>query len=237
MILTGFQPLDTQNCILDASRIDLWQFSLRHEIPNAEQILNESERIRGHRFYFERHQRRFMTARATMRIILAKYLKTTPEQLEFTYNAHGKPEVINQQNVHFNISHSQDLAILAVGTDAPMGVDLEYFSARPYEGIAKTMFSEQEYAALLLVPKTLQAATFFHVWAQKEAFIKACGLGLAYPTQNFTVPTTIPTKQLIDDPLHDMTWQMRSFMPEVACSGALCYHPRVKELRHNVFAL
>ena len=237
MIITGFTPLNTQNCILNESRIDLWQFSLEQELNIAYQLLNADERARGDRFYFSRHKRRFTTARATLRIILARYLNTAPERLEFTYGAHGKPAVINSQKLEFNISHTGDLAMLAVGKGYPMGVDIEQYSARPYEGIAKSLFSEQEFAEFTKVPAALKASTFFHIWSQKEAFIKACGLGLSYPTKEFHVPTSIPTKQLVDDPLHNMTWQLRSFMPEIACSGALCYHPTVREIRHGVIQL
>ena len=237
MIITGFTPLNTQNCILNESRIDLWQFSLEHELNIASQILDADERARGDRFYFSRHKRRFTSARATLRIILARYLNMVPERLEFTYNAHGKPSVINSQKLQFNISHTGDLALLAVGKSFPMGVDIEYYSARPYEGIAKNLFSAQEYSEFKNTPSALKPAVFFHVWAQKEAFIKASGLGLSYPTQEFNVPTTIPTKQLIDDPLHNMTWQLRSFMPEVGCSGALCHHPTIREIRHGLIQL
>nr|WP_241480417.1 4'-phosphopantetheinyl transferase superfamily protein [Legionella norrlandica] len=118
-----------------------------------------------------------------------------------------------------------------------MGVDIEQYSPRPYEGIAKNLFSEQEYQDLKKAPQSLKPALFFHVWAQKEAFIKASGLGLSYPTKEFNVPTSSPTKQLVDDPLHNMTWQLRSFMPKVCCSGALCHHPAVREIRHGIIQL
>ncbi|MCW8407990.1 4'-phosphopantetheinyl transferase superfamily protein [Legionella sp. PATHC035] len=237
MIITGFNPLNTQNCILNEARIDLWQFSLVHELNHAYELLNHEERARAERFYFSRHKRRFSTARATLRIILANYLNIPPEQLEFTYNEHGKPEVINSAKLQFNISHTGDLALLAVGKGFPLGVDIEKYSARPYEGIAKNLFSDLEYEEFIKVPLALKPAVFFHVWAQKEAFIKACGLGLSYPTKHFSVPVSIPTKQLVNDPLHNMTWQLRSFMPEVACSGALCHHPTVREIRHGLIHL
>lgn len=237
MTITGFTPLNSENCVLHESRIDLWQFSLEQELPAVDQLLDSEELARANRFYFNKHKRRFATSRATMRIILARYLNTAPERLEFTYNAQGKPSVINSQKLQFNLSHTGDTAILAVGKSFSLGVDIEQYSARPYEGIAKTLFSEQEMAGLLKAPLSLKAALFFHVWAQKEAFIKACGLGLSYPTKEFTVPTAFPTKQLVDDPLHNTTWQLRSFMPKVACSGALCYHPTVREIRHGVIHL
>lgn len=237
MTIIGFTPLNTQNCTLNDSRIDLWQFSLEEELSGAWNILNADERSRTNRFYFNHHKRRFSTARATIRIILGRYLNSAPERIEFTYSEHGKPEVQNSQKLQFNLSHSGDLAILAVGKGYPMGVDLEQFSARPFDGIANNLFSPSELEEFRKIPKALKPAVFFHVWAQKEAFIKASGLGLAYPTQEFTVPTKIPTKQLVDDPLHNVTWQLRSFMPEIAFSGALCYHPKVREIRHGVIHL
>lgn len=237
MIITGFNPLDSDNCILNEARIDLWQFSLLDELPYAARILNTEEKTRAERFYFAKHQRRFATARTTLRIILARYLNTSPERLEFSYNNHGKPKVINSSRLQFNLSHSGDLALLAVGKNFPMGVDIEKYSARPYEGIAKSAFSDLEFNEFLKIPSALRPAVFFHIWSQKEAFIKACGLGLSYPTQEFNVPTSMPTKQLVDDPLNNITWQMRSFMPEIACSGALCYHPTVRELRYGSIQL
>jgi 4'-phosphopantetheinyl transferase len=237
MIITEFNPLNTQNCILNEARIDLWQFSLAQEFNNAYELLNSAEKARADRFYFSKHKRRFANARATVRLILSHYLNTPAERLEFTYTDHGKPGVENAAKLQFNISHTGDLALLAVGKCFPIGVDIEKYSARPYEGIAKMLFSEQEYDEFLRVPLALKPAVFFHVWAQKEAFIKACGLGLSYPTKKFTVPIYMPTKQLVNDPLHHMTWQLRSFMPQVACSGALCYHPTVREIRHGFIQL
>lgn len=237
MIITGFTPLNSEHCVLNESRIDLWQFSLEEELHEAYQLLNAEEKARADRFYFEKHKRRFATSRAAVRIILARYLNLPPEQLEFNYNAQGKPSVINSQKLQFNLSHTEDTALLAVGKNFPLGVDIERYSARPYEGIAKHLFSEQELEDLAKAPASLKPALFFHVWAQKEAFIKASGLGLSYPTKEFTVPTTFPTKQLVEDKLHNTTWHLRSFMPRVACSGALCHHPTVREVRHGVIKL
>jgi 4'-phosphopantetheinyl transferase len=237
MTIPGFAALNTEHCVLNESRIDLWQFSLEHDLQSAEHILNADEKARAARFYFDKHRRRFATTRAAVRIILARYLNIAPEHLEFTYTNHGKPSVVNSQKLQFNLSHTGDTALLAVGKGYPVGVDIEQYSARPYEGIAKNLFSEKELADLHKAPASLKPALFFHVWAQKEAFIKISGLGLSYPTKEFTVPTIFPTKQLVEDPIHNTTWQLRSFMPKIACSGALCHHPTVREIRHGIVQL
>ncbi|MBN9230834.1 MAG: phosphopantetheine-protein transferase [Legionella sp. 40-6] len=237
MIISGFNALDPDHCVLSETRIDLWQFSLTQELPDAAQILNAEEQARVERFYFSKHQRRFATARTTLRIILSRYLNLPPHALEFSYNNHGKPKVLNALRLQFNLSHTEDLAVLAVGKGFPLGVDIEKYSARPYAGIAKNLFSAQEYEDFVNTPPPLKPAVFFHIWSQKEAFIKACGLGLSYPTRDFTVPTAIPTKQLVKDPLHNMTWQLRSFMPAIGYSGALCYHPTIRDIRHGFIQL
>jgi 4'-phosphopantetheinyl transferase len=188
MIITECFHLDPNNCVLDPTGIDIWQFSLNETLAQSATILNADELSRAARFYFERHQRRFATARTRVREILGAYLGLPAATLEFTYNQYGKPEVINSQQLQFNVSHSGEIALLAIGKTFPLGVDLEQYSARPYIGIAKQLFSPTEQTLLKNSPSRLKPALFFHIWAQKEAFIKACGLGLSYPTETFTVP-------------------------------------------------
>jgi 4'-phosphopantetheinyl transferase len=234
MSITRFGPLDCNHCMLHEGKIDLWQFSLKTPLENAFDLLDDTEKARASRFYFAKHQRRFATARAFVRIILGRYLNLAPESLEFNYNPQGKPSVVNNQKLQFNLSHTGDLALLAVGKAHPIGVDIEQYSARPYEGIAQTLFSQTECEGLQKAPQALKPAVFFHIWSQKEAFIKVLGLGLSYPTKEFSVPIAAPTKQLIEDSVQKTTWMMHSFMPQIACSGALCHHPTIKDIRYGV---
>lgn len=223
------------NYQLLTNQIDIWQFSLVSEPEQAFALLNEEEQIRARRFHFDRHQRRFIVARAMMRTILARYLNTSPAELEFLFNKQGKPYLIHALQPEFNLSHSKDTALLAVGCSKPLGIDLEFFSARPYEDIGAQLFSADEMTALRRLPSRLKALGFFHIWAQKEAFIKACGLGLSYPTMDFTVPV-LPTSNLqIEDKLNKCNRQLISFMPFLACSAALCHDPMVTTV-HKYYA-
>ena len=167
-----------------------------------------------------------------MRRILARYINETPISLDFVAGQYGKPELVNAPFLQFNLSHSGDMAILAVGKDYPLGVDLEHFSARPYYGIGEHLFSKQEIQALKDAPAALTALTFFNIWTQKEAFIKACGLGLSYPTQQFDVPILSSTPQIVADTLHQRSWQIISFMPQIACCASLCYDTSIQEIRY-----
>lgn len=230
-----FTQLNPSDFTLEDACIDIWCFPLSTAFAGAHALLNEEESIRAKRYHFPRHQRRFTLARAILRIILARYLKVSPSSLIFTTNKYGKPLLVNHPSLHFNISHSGELALLAVSNNHPMGIDLEFFSERPYEGIAKSLFSPKEIQAVEQAPSHVKPMIFFQIWSQKEAFIKACGMGLSYPTQQFDVPILHlkNNNQPILDELNQDLWHIKSFMPEIACSGALCYHPSIKQIRYT----
>ncbi len=228
----SFKTLDLNDCFLKKTRIDIWQFPLHSEFPEAIGLLAEDEVKRANRYYFPRHKRRFTIARAMLRLILSRYCNASAAQLVFDQGHHGKPFLLGAPQLQFNLSHSEDMALLAVGSEFQLGIDLECFAGRPYEGIGRQMFSNAENQALFNTPPPLKPLAFFHLWAQKEALIKACGLGLSYPTQQFDVPALPSTDQLIVDSLHDKIWKMVSFQPHVSCCAALCHEPEVTEIRY-----
>ena len=229
-----FKTLNPDDCILQPTQIDIWQYPLHTEYSSARALLNQNELTRADRYHFDRHRRRFTIARAMLRLILARYSHIPARELEFSENPYGKPQLVHAPRLQFNLSHSGDMALLAVGCDYPLGIDLEFFAARPYEGIGSHMFSPAEVNALKNVPASLKPLSFFHVWAQKEALIKACGIGLSYPTQTFDVPVLPSTNQAVFDSLHKQTWQMVTFQPHVTCCAALCYNQAIKDIRYLV---
>lgn len=228
-----FLPIPDSDFTLATQRIDLWQYPLETLWPSAESLLNSEELHRAQRYYFARHRRRFTIARALLRLILARYLQLSPHDLEFTTNEYGKPALLHTSQIQFNLSHSRDLALLAIGQQYPLGVDLEFFSGRPFQGISHMMFSPQEIQAYAAIRPSMRSLAFFHVWAQKEAFIKACGMGLSYPTQTFDVPVSFSENCDIVDVRHAVSWRMRSFMPKMACYAALCHHPVIQTVRYR----
>lgn len=215
---------------LQSDRIDIWQFSLEKLPENAWQLLNDPEKERAKRFYFEKHRRRFVITRALLRKILSCYLQQNPRDIDFCYNRYGKPFLFKQQALEFNVTHSQDLAFIAIGQSHALGIDIEFFSCRPYKGIANQLFSSTELAHLHQQAERSMPLCFFDIWSQKEAFIKRAGMGLSYPTQTFTTQA-FTSNYLINDPLHHATWRMQSFMPRVACFAALCHHPAIAQFR------
>ncbi|KTD61620.1 4'-phosphopantetheinyl transferase family protein [Legionella spiritensis] len=232
MSMSLFQIQPAFDFQMRPDNIDIWQIPL-HTLPDrAFDLLQGAEQQRAGRFHFPRHQRRFTVARAMLRALLAHYLKKDPTLLDFSYNEHGKPYLQSTRQLEFNLSHSGDWALLAVGQQHALGIDLEFFSARPYLGIARHLFSEAEIQTLSQLPRPLRPIGFFNIWAQKEAFIKAVGLGLSYPTKQFDVPVLPVMRSSIKDHETKKNWQMIPFMPKAACSAALCCHPNVTRFRY-----
>jgi len=218
---------------LNQTHIDIWHYPLNTQPSWALSLLSNDERQRASQFYFDRHRRRFIVARSMMRVILSRYLNQQPNELLFHYNDYGKPGLNDSTQIQFNISHSQELAILAVGKTNPLGIDLEFYADRPYQGIGEHSFSAQENQQLKMTPLFMQPLVFFHIWSQKEAFIKACGMGLSYQTQSFTVPTLPPTNEAVFDARHQRYWQLQSFMPAIGCCAALCYDTAVQSITYH----
>ncbi|WP_232220683.1 4'-phosphopantetheinyl transferase family protein [Legionella tunisiensis] len=122
-----FETIPSDDYCLQDNRIDIWEFPLIHPPAQADSLLDSTEQARAKRYYFPHHQRRFTVARAMLRLILSRYLKQDASQLTFIYGKHGKPQVENSLQLEFNLSHSRDLALLAIGRQFPIGIDLEFF--------------------------------------------------------------------------------------------------------------
>lgn len=155
-----------------------------------EQLLAVDERARAGRFHFERDRRRFIAARGQLRTILGRYVGVDPRALVFSYGLRGKPFLARFETIglKFNLSHSGELALIAVTQDRDIGVDLEEIhSLGDAEQIAERFFSARENAVLCTLPKADRLEAFFHCWTLKEAYLKATGNGLARATNSFDV--------------------------------------------------
>jgi 4'-phosphopantetheinyl transferase len=152
--------------------------------------LSSDEQDRAARLLLPKGRQQFIAARGQLRQILASYLSTPPRELLFTYGAHGKPSLQPPHDtpVQFNLSHSGNLALLAVNLDRPIGVDIELAKpGRPFLKLSERFFSLIERNAIRrLDPDQIQDG-FYACWTRKEAYLKAIGTGLATPLNAFDV--------------------------------------------------
>ena len=178
-----------------ASHVDVWRVRLDEPVPpgSGASVLSPDEVARASRFHFEKDRIHFTRCRSALRGLLAGYLAIPAAEIRFEYLASGKPQLAAEQNpraLQFNVSHSAGMALIAVGSEHRLGVDIEKIrSDVDAAALAERFFSLRERGALRTLPDHLRVSGFFACWTRKEAFLKATGDGLSFPLADFSVTT------------------------------------------------
>jgi 4'-phosphopantetheinyl transferase len=187
-LLSVPQRLDRE---LTTGEIHIWYASLDTPISQFWGLLATDEKKRAGRFHFQADRKRFIVRRGILRTILGYYLSIEPSQFRFYYGKNEKPalaDTFGKEKVHFNLSHSEGIALYAFARNREIGVDIERIRDISEMGqIAERFFSKRENAVLQALPKSKKKEAFFNCWTRKEAFIKAIGDGLSYPLDRFDV--------------------------------------------------
>jgi 4'-phosphopantetheinyl transferase len=191
-------------------------------------LLSADEVARAKRFVFPRDRRRFVVARATLRLLLANYLGVEAHEIAFAYTRLGKPFLVQPENareMHFSVSHAHELAVYVVAK-AAVGIDIEWLRPLPrLRELANTVLSAAERARLFDLESAEQVLGFLNAWTRKEAYLKARGIGLMAPPDCFDVslepqapPKLLANRYDADDV---QRWHLRAFTPAARYVGAL----------------
>jgi phosphopantetheinyl transferase len=121
-------------------------------LQGSDDCLSPAERERAARIISPTRRRRWIASRWALRTTLGRYLDQDAKALEFRIDAGGKPRLAGVESLHFNLSHSADLALIVVSAACEVGVDLERVGERPRD--------------------------FYEAWVRREAVGKCFGGGL-----------------------------------------------------------
>src|ERR1044072_9535450 len=226
-----------QSPLLETGAVNVWRIALDQpddKLDRFRRTLEPDELDRASRFHFEKHRRHFIVARGILRAVIGRYLEMQPESLRFSYGAYGKPALASKHVLRFNLSHSHEVALLAIALDAELGVDVEHIREDfVSEEIARRFFSRAEVDVFNALPKEEQVAAFFRCWTRKEAYIKAIGKGLSQALDAFDV-TLAPGAQaeLLRAEEDDASrWLLRDVDVGEGYAGALAVEHAVAKVR------
>jgi len=204
---------------LRPAEVHLWRVFISGAAASeaaAAGTLSEDERARASRFRFAADRDRFVASHAALRRILASYLGAAPASLVFGAGTHGKPFLdapAHGRSLRFSLSHSGDLALVAVSLEREVGVDVERVRPRAdLEGFTARYFSPRERDALARVPPGDRLRAFLEIWTLKEAYLKACGDGLARALDAFDVTVDEAPSRLAavrDRPGEEARWTLQ----------------------------
>jgi 4'-phosphopantetheinyl transferase len=222
---------------LPPEEVHVWRASLdrsEKETQQLERTLAVEERARAERLMLPRSRHYFIVGRGLLRAILGNYLNCLPQTLHLEYSPQGKPALIGlreAKELHFNVAHSNGLVLFAVAWNRAVGVDLEYVRADLTESrIAQRFFSPRENAGLSGLPVQQRREAFYTCWTRKEAYLKARGVGLTLPLDQFDVsvapgeaPVLLATR---DDPQEAGRWTLCDLAPGPGYRGSLAVEGR-----------
>ena len=211
--------------VIERNQVHVWEVSLAKSLGQGNrffEILNDAENERAARFYFRKDRDRFVIARASLRLILSRYLNESPDRIEFCYGPNGKPELEAggiEPRLRFNLSHSNDVALLVVARGRRVGVDVEKIVPQMVDnlGVAGNLFTPVETELVRSAPAENQADVFYRLWTRKEAFLKGTGEGLSASLDHFEVSLE-ETGIRFSAPLKSegTSWSVHEFRP---CPG------------------
>lgn len=225
--------IPSEKIILFENEVHVWKASLKDPpdtISSLQSVLSGDEVKRAGQFFFEKDRLHWIIAHGILRLLLGYYLDVDPREVIFVTNEYGKPSIAYPKDgmrLHFNISHSCDIALYAFTSDRDVGIDVEFMRAQiDFEKLADHYFSPNECAALMALPPMLREEAFFLCWTRKEAYIKARGRGLSIPLDQFDVSLTPgEAARLLDsreDPQAPANWSLHVLMPGEQYAGAVC---------------
>ncbi len=166
---------------------DIWLMRLDEAIFTTDDhydVLSDDEIQTASRYVFVQDRHRFVRCRLALRKILACYLGLHPSEIEFSYSRYGKP-FIDRSPVRFNLSHSRDIALIAVTMRQEIGVDIEFVDPGfDFLSVASFVFSDAELDQLKLISTDAEQLKYFYTgWTRKEAVLKAIGQGFSTPLE------------------------------------------------------
>lgn len=160
--------------------------------PEHHEVLDRAERVQADRFVHGADRFRFVLGAVVARLALAAQLSARPDEVVIDRTCchcggwHGKPR-IPEGRLHFSVSHSASMVLVALTAVGPVGVDVEHRGRRRPTTLARHVLAESE-------PLTKEG-DFFTYWCRKESAVKATGDGLRAPLRTVVVsPADAPAR-------------------------------------------
>lgn len=191
--------------------------SIKWDLAN---FLNAADLKKAARFHSELDRTKFIIYRSILKFLLAAYTKLDVKNINLDYHTNKKPYLASHPWLCFNISHSEDFAVIAISRKK-IGIDIEYWSENfDFESLIPEVFKDNETAAIQNAANTKHC--FYNLWTRKEAFVKALGKGI---DENFKYIPCLDGEHSLDSKSINSAenWQVYSFELADQYSGALAF--------------
>jgi phosphopantetheinyl transferase len=169
------------------SEINLWIATFEESVLtlpfNYNNILSFQEMQKSRKFRRESDRQQYLFSHILLRMALSQTTngRIKPGCWQIIENRQGKPVIdafSTLPSLHFSLSRSEGVAVVAVSPACPVGVDVEPANRNLDIHIMEMFLSEGERIWLNNLPSEIRCEDFIRLWTLKEAYAKFLGTGL-----------------------------------------------------------
>jgi 4'-phosphopantetheinyl transferase len=196
--------------------VDPDRLNVDRTLDLSAELLSPEESARAARFRRASDRHVYLVAHVSIRVVLSRYYPIPPHAWRFTIEPGGKPRPwlpVGAPPLRFNLSHTRGLVAAAVALDAEVGVDVEFITPTVPPALVRTALTGEERLRLRHGGRKEFTRGFFRHWTLKEAYLKACGVGLRCPMRDLgfrcepgQAPRIEFSERVSDDPSRWQFW-------------------------------
>jgi len=211
--------------------VELWSTDVARltvgRVAELERRLDAEEREQARSLRHPDAREAFVVGRGLLRVLLARRLGVTAEEVGLVREPLGRLRLSTPtvgEDVRFSVSRSGRMVLHAFASQRNVGVDVERIRERPgLLQVADRFFAPGERRTLDRLSADERLAAFFVLWTQKEAYLKALGVGLLQPLDAFELSPTIGQQRLLQPGPNGETkaWSLVAFSPAPGYAGAV----------------
>jgi 4'-phosphopantetheinyl transferase len=161
--------------------IHVWHVDLDRDDPAGKLIgmISHDEQEQAKRRRSSVDGRRYAIGRASLRLILSRYVGGCGHALRLTREPRGRTVLDPSTSLSFSVANAGAVGLVAVAFARSIGVDLEPLSAAPHIAhVGDHYLPRDRVAAILAGPKREQDERWVRLWTEVEAYAKLDGRGL-----------------------------------------------------------
>lgn len=222
--------------------IHLWTISIdtsENQIEGLRSVLSPGEKKKASYYKFEPIQHNYIVSQAVLRILLSSYLDVKPVDIKLGVHKKGKPFLVNDVSLFFNISNSHGICVYAFTRNAEIGIDIEKIRDLPdINQLIDKNLTTREKKYFQKDPDN-KLSRFFQFWTIKESYLKAIGEGMRLTPENleFSLDNGAIRLQSVNYGFDAADWQFKGFTREGNYMGALTYKGKDTVIREMSLAL
>ena len=216
--------------------VHIWKCFLRTSMATLDasfELLSNGELERASRFRSDVTRLKFVLTRAALRSLLSSYLNILPRDVSFRYSEYGKPHLDGTLDLHFNLSHTEDLALIAFARKHEIGIDVERIQPElDSRSLMRRFFWAEGQQPLDCLSREELTLRFFQCWTRNEAFVKARGENLTFSSELFRTLSKGDGFGAVlvaeDSPVENRTWTLQNLPIGSEYAAALAVQSRSK---------